>query len=168
VDAQDGGKLRSRGRVGRAGQEAVDGRAVGAPGLEALDAAEPKRLDEVVVDVGEPPQPARAVGGRDLVGMVGLALEDGDLAVRAEVEGADVPLAGDHALDGAAGGRDPRDVAVPAVLQQEVDLLAVGGIARRGDVAVQRPGVRSTASPATGTTARWPGAYHVLGTPPET
>ena len=66
--------------------------------------------------------------GRDLRRQLRLALQHGDLrALRGDVEGLDVALAGEHALDGSARDGTRAEVAVAAVLEQEEDASAPSG-----------------------------------------
>ena len=141
VDAQDGRPLAQR-RARRVGQEAVHHRAVRAPGLEALDAAQLDAGEEGVVGVRERAQRA-AVHRPHLGWTAGLALDDRDRSRARHVEGGHVALAGHHPLDRPARGRHAREVAVAPVLDQEEQSRAVRGEARVRHVPVERRGQRA-------------------------
>jgi hypothetical protein len=126
MDDQERGQAHFRCGVGRAGEEAVDHRPVGAARPEAFHGPQANPLEEGVVHGGHAAQP----GGRhrrDFGGDVGLALQYHQLTFRPHRELLNVALPRDHALDRARRHRYLREVAVASVLEHEEQGLSVGG-----------------------------------------
>ena len=135
MNAQDRGTSARR-HLGRACQEAVHRRPIGAGRRETLDRRDCHRAKYFIVDPGYAFE-RRRTHDEQLCGIVGLALQHNDRAVRRQVERRDGPFPRDEPLHLATVQGHARQVTIPGILEKVEHRVSIRAESGRCPVPVE-------------------------------